>query len=73
MLAAADEFEVLAENELPLPDAAADGEPADTAVGGGGPPGAGGYAGPFVYGAAPIHGGFLLRTETRLYRVGAPD
>ena len=80
VLAAADRFEVLAENELPLPDAATYDDPADptdpakvnTAAGGGGPPGAGGYDGPFVYGAAPVPGGFLLRSESRLFRVGAP-
>ena len=76
VLAAADGFEVLAENALWSPgersDEPADGAPADGAAERGGPPAAGGYDGPFVYGAAPVPGGFLLRTESRLYRVGVP-
>ena len=80
VLAAADDFEVLAENRLWSPGAPDEAPPQappqgpaeDDANDGAGnePPGAGGYDGPFVYGAAPIDGGFLLRTETRLYRVG---
>ncbi|QDT15032.1 MerC family mercury resistance protein [Alienimonas californiensis] len=81
VLAAADDFELLAENRLWSPEAsgetAAEAPPQPPADGAGaddesdGRPGAGGYDGPFVYGAAPVAGGFLLRTETRLYRVGA--
>jgi outer membrane protein assembly factor BamB len=81
VLAAADEFERLAENLLwaaePPDDSAneaaddAEDDAAEQPEQNAGPPGAGGYDGPFVYGAAPVDGGFLLRTETRLYRVGA--
>ena len=70
VLAAADAFDVLAGNALWSPGEKPD-EPADGAAERSGPPGAGGYDGPFVYGAAPVGGGFLLRTESRLYRVGA--
>ena len=76
VLAAADQFEVLAENTLDLPGGTHDGpaqeEPAGGDADAAGPPAAGGYDGPFVYGAAPLDGGFLLRTESRLYRVGTP-
>ncbi len=74
VLAASDQFDVLARNELALPTPATpeadppEADPPESPAGG--PPGAGGYDGPFVYGAAPVPGGFLLRTETRLYRVG---
>ena len=70
VLEAADAFTVLAENNLttlpPPPEkpgpAAGDGPR--------GRGGAGGYDGPFVYGATPVPGGFLVRTESVLYRVG---
>ena len=72
VIAAADRLEVSARNRLW--DAVGEGDgrtgPNDDGAAPGTPP-AGEYDGPFVYGVAPVRGGFLVRTESRLYRVGA--